>query len=219
MRSDRVRYHAEIVLDHQYGAVGGDCLDQGADALDVLVPHPGHRLIKQQHFRVERQGGRYLERALAAVRQLDRRPMRERSQADVADERHRPLVEAIKHAFRTPEVERGSTLALQGHADVFEHGEVRKDGGNLKRTNEAQPCDIGRLHRGDVVSLVGDATARRPQKLGEQIETGCLAGAVRSDQRMNCAARDAQTDAAHRNETGKLLRELFGFENEIVTQD
>src|SRR6266852_1775243 len=34
--------HAEIVLDHQHGAVGGDRFDQRADALDVLVSHPGH---------------------------------------------------------------------------------------------------------------------------------------------------------------------------------
>src|SRR5262245_43756831 len=41
---------AEIVLDHQHRAVGGDRLDQRADAVDVLVAHAGHRLVEQQHF-------------------------------------------------------------------------------------------------------------------------------------------------------------------------
>src|SRR6266852_1522167 len=35
--------HAEIVLDHQHCALGGDRFDQRADALDVLVSHSGHR--------------------------------------------------------------------------------------------------------------------------------------------------------------------------------
>ena len=85
MRSREVGDHAEIVLDHQHGAVGGDRLDERADAVDVLVSHAGHRLVEQQHFRVERQGGGDLERALAAVGQFDRRGMGEGRQADVGD--------------------------------------------------------------------------------------------------------------------------------------
>src|SRR5579883_3624461 len=37
--------HAEVVLDHQHRAVGGDRLDQGGDAADVLMPHAGGRLV------------------------------------------------------------------------------------------------------------------------------------------------------------------------------
>src|SRR6185312_14327081 len=37
---------AEIMLDHQNGAVGGDALDQRGDAVDVLVTHAGGRLIE-----------------------------------------------------------------------------------------------------------------------------------------------------------------------------
>src|SRR5260370_9476795 len=39
--------HAEVMLDHQHGAVGGDPLDERGDAIDVLVPHAGHRLVEQ----------------------------------------------------------------------------------------------------------------------------------------------------------------------------
>src|SRR5229473_7004659 len=38
--------HAEIVLDHQHRAVGGNRLDERADAFDVFVAHPGHRLVE-----------------------------------------------------------------------------------------------------------------------------------------------------------------------------
>src|SRR5262252_2487975 len=41
----QVRDHAQIVLDHQHGALGGDPLDERRHALDVLVSHAGHRLV------------------------------------------------------------------------------------------------------------------------------------------------------------------------------
>src|SRR3982074_3326269 len=42
----KVGDHAEIVLDHQHRAVGGDRLDECADAIDVFVTHAGHRFIE-----------------------------------------------------------------------------------------------------------------------------------------------------------------------------
>src|SRR5438477_8085650 len=59
-------------LHHQHRAVGGDRLDQRGDALDVLVPHAGGRLVEQEHFGIERDRGRELERALAADRKSTR---------------------------------------------------------------------------------------------------------------------------------------------------
>src|SRR5262245_21431090 len=52
-----VGHDAEIVLDHQHRAICCDRFDERADAVDVLVSHSGHRLVEQQHFRIERQGG------------------------------------------------------------------------------------------------------------------------------------------------------------------
>src|SRR5262245_35368629 len=37
--------HAEIVLDHQHGAIRGDPLDERADAGNIFMPHAGGRLI------------------------------------------------------------------------------------------------------------------------------------------------------------------------------
>ena len=57
----------------------------------------------------------------------------------------------------------------------------------------------------------------RLQELGQQIEAGGLAGAVRADQRMDGAALDAQVDAVHRDEAGELLGQILGFEDRIPT--
>src|SRR5262245_1254613 len=112
---------AEIVLDHQDRAVGSDRLDECADAIDIFVTHAGHRFVEQEHFRVERQRGCDLQRALATVWQFNRRPMGEGRQADIGDQRHGAVVEDIQYTLRSPKVERRSTLALQRDADVFEH--------------------------------------------------------------------------------------------------
>src|SRR5262249_52628575 len=69
--------HTEIVLDHQHRAIGRNALDQRADASDVLVPHARHRLVEQHQLGIERERRCDLERALAAVGQLRRGPMRE----------------------------------------------------------------------------------------------------------------------------------------------
>src|SRR5262249_18882584 len=53
---------AEIVLDHQHRAVGGDRLDECADAIDVFVAHAGHRLVEEKQFPGERQSGFGLQR-------------------------------------------------------------------------------------------------------------------------------------------------------------
>src|SRR5229473_8336875 len=83
----KVRDDAEIVLDHQHRAVGRHRLDELGDALDILVPHAGGRLVKQEHFRIERERGGDLKRTLAPVGKLDRRPTGERRQADVVEQR------------------------------------------------------------------------------------------------------------------------------------
>ena len=57
---------------------------------------------------------------------------------------------------------------------------------------------------------------RRLQELGQQVEAGGLAGAVRTDQRMDGAALDAQADAVHRDEAGELLGQILGFEDDLT---
>src|SRR2546429_9690256 len=56
-------------------------------------------------------------------------------------------------------------------------------------------------------------------ELGQEIEAGGLARAVRADQRVNRAAGNAQIDAVDRNEAGKFLGEILGLEDEIVAHE
>ena len=188
----QIGHHRQIVLDHQHGAVGGDALDQLRDAVDVLMPHARRRLVEQQHFRIERQRGGDLERALAAIGQFDRQPVGKRGQTDIGDQFHRPLVELVEHGGRAPEIQRAAAQALQRDAHVFQDRHVREHGGDLERAHQPKPGHFGWLQGGDVAAVENDAPARRAEELGQHIETRGLAGAVRTDQGMDGPALNAQ---------------------------
>ena len=83
----------QIVLDHQDRAVGGDAPDQRGDAVDVLVAHARHRLVEQQHFRIERERGGDLQRALAAIGDFAGDAVGEFGEADVVEQFHRARVQ------------------------------------------------------------------------------------------------------------------------------
>jgi len=50
---------------HEHRAVCGYAADERRDALHVRVRHAGGRLVEEHHFRIQRERGRDLERALA----------------------------------------------------------------------------------------------------------------------------------------------------------
>src|ERR1700729_4006956 len=208
----------QIMFDHQDGVLRRDALDQRGNLVDVLVPHPRHRLVEQHHFGVERQRGRNFQRALAAVRHLDRRRPGKLAQADVVKQFMRAGVETVEHGLGTPEVEGMPVLTLQRDAHVLQRRQMREHCRDLKRSNQAEPRHIGRRHRRDVLSLVEDLTRRRPQKLGEQIETGRLAGPIRTDQGVNTAATHLEADVAYSKESREFLGQSVGFENELIRQ-
>src|SRR5207248_2974802 len=50
-----IGHHRQIVLDHQDRALGCRLADQRRYQSDVLMAETGHRLVEQQHHRIERQ--------------------------------------------------------------------------------------------------------------------------------------------------------------------
>src|SRR5215471_14910128 len=145
--------------------------------------------------------------------------MGEGRQADVGDERHRPFVEDVEYALRAPEIERRSALPLQRDADVFEHRQMREDGGDLERSHQSKPRYPGGRERRDVAALVDDPSSGGTHEFRQKVEAGRLAGAIGSNQRMNRAARNLQADPVDRNEAGKFLGEILSVEDEIVAHD
>jgi hypothetical protein len=94
--------------------------------------------------------------------------------------------------------------------------ETGEDCGNLEGPDEALARDLVRPLAGDVLAVEEDRASRGRQKLGQEIEAGGLACAVRPDHRMNGAAADLKIDVADRGETAELLAEPAGREDDIA---
>jgi hypothetical protein len=186
-------------------------------ALDILVAHPGHRLVEEKHLGVERQRRRDLKRALAAIRELDGRVVAEIGKADLLDQVQRVAVHLVEHTLRAPEVEAVAALALERDADVLQNGQVPEHGRDLEGAHEAEPGDVRRLHLRDVAALVVDGAAARLEELREEIEAGRLARPVRPDQSMDGAALHPQVDLADRRETLEIAPEPARRQNDVVS--
>src|SRR6266849_5459704 len=125
-------------------------------------------------------------------------------------------VELVENAPRAPEVKRVGELVLQGHADILAHAQMGKDGGDLERPHHAAPGDLGGLEGGDVAAVVDDLPSAGVEKLGQEIEDGRLARAVRTDQRVDRAAADLDVHPLHRAEAAELLGQTTGLEDDVV---
>ena len=136
--------------------------------------------------------------------------------ADSLDQRQRLAVERAQDRLGAPEIEGVAALPLQRDADVLEHRQVREDGRDLERAHEPEPGDVGRLQARDVAALVDDRALGRRQELGQEVEAGGLAGAVRADERMDRAAPDLEIDTVDRGEALELLGQALRRQDDVV---
>src|SRR5215469_4617649 len=92
---------------------------------------------------------------------------------------------------------------------------MRKDRGNLERADKAAARHRGwRLGR-DVAAVVENLPGARVEKLGQQVEDGGLAGAVRPDQRVDRAAPDFEVDSLDGGKAAELFAQSAGLENQV----
>ena len=120
--------------------------------------HAGHRLVEQQHLGIERERGGDLERALAAVGQLDRSQRCEtRSGRPPRSARSASAFELVQHALGAPEIE---AVAALGAAARCGRSPARVMWPNTaeiwnERTSPSRATSAGFMRR-DVAALVGD---------------------------------------------------------------
>ena len=83
-----------------------------------------------------------------------------------------------------------------GAADVFPDRHFGEDVGDLERARQPAPVDLERPQAGDDVAVQPDLAGGRLDVTADQVEGRRLAGAVRADDRMALALRDAQIEVA-----------------------
>src|SRR5215510_10392820 len=80
-----------------------------------------------------------------------------------------------------------------------------EDGRDLERPHQAATRDLGSAKGRDIDLIENDPAPGRRDCLGQEIEAGGLAGAVRSDKRMDRTAPDRKVDVVDRGETAEDL--------------
>ncbi len=198
------------MLDHQHRAGLRHLADYARYIADILLPHAGHRLVEQQHFRVEGKRRGNLQHTLAAIGKVSGEGVAFAFQADRLDQLVGPGVQPVERRQGQPELGRQSVRTLQCDSHIVEHGKMREYGRNLEGPHEAHPRHLVRRGLRDVCTEQGYRTFRRLEELGEQVEDRCLACAVRSDQGMDARVMNIEIDVLHRSESAEMLGEAAG---------
>ena len=181
-------------------------LDQRRMRSTSSCAHPGGGLVEQQHLGIERERGGELQRALAAVGELDGG-----WSANVGEARPRRAARgrgrrAVEH--RSERQKSNEWPCLRCSATRTFSSTVRC-GNTAEIWNERTRPEPGDRRAGatPVISpaVVDDAAARGREEVREQVEAGGLAGPVRADQRVDGAAADAEVDAVDGDEALELL--------------
>ncbi|MNT67033.1 hypothetical protein D3C72_2051460 [compost metagenome] len=138
------------------------------------------------------------------------------AQADLVQQFLDAVVQAFQRALRPPEAIVHAQFALQGHAHVLAHRQLREHGRYLERTHDAAARGLRGAFLRDVHAVVHDLAARRDVELGQQIEERRLARAIRADQRMDGAAPHAQVDVVDRHESAEFLGQAPGLKDDVA---
>ena len=190
MVSDRSATTLHVVLDHQHGAVLGD----GADQLrrSARCP-PGPARPSARRAASSRARARAWSRspARACGRRTARPPAGRRRRA-------RPtcleqLVGARVRARRARVAQRQKAkefrrLRCSATRTFSRTDQMRKHRRDLEGPRQPHAGDRRRRAAGDVATVEVDAAGGRRQEVGQQVEAGRLAGAVRADQGMDRVA-------------------------------
>lgn len=91
---------------------------------------------------------------------------------------------------------------------------MREYRGDLEGADQAVLGNLGRSVAGNVVAVIEDATRRRGQELGQQVEKRGLAGTIGPDQGMDVPGLDLDIDILDGREALEVLGKASGFQND-----
>src|SRR3569832_676914 len=90
-----------------------------------------------------------------------------------------------------------------------------KNGRDLELTDDSLPRNLRRRGRGDIAPVEQDDACGWHQKFGQQIKTGGLACAVRTDQGKDVAALHLQIDIDDRSKSLEFLGQVPCLKNDV----
>ena len=136
-------------------------------------------------------------------------------QANIGQQFLGPRIEFAQDRIGTPEIKGTATGALQRHAHVLNHRQMREHRRNLEAPHQAKARHFGSLHARDVAPFIANDTTRRRQEFRQQIKASGLAGAIRADQAMDSTPTNIQVHVAYRDEAPEFLGKPYRFKDGI----
>ena len=127
---------------------------------------------------------RELELAVLAVAELATTVSARAARPTRRERRTRGLAQFALAPGAAPKAERVAGVRLHGQRDIVERGEIAEQRGDLERARQPQQAAAMDRPRGDVGAVEEDAAGVRRDFAGELADQRGLAGAVRTDDRV-----------------------------------
>src|SRR5450755_2699217 len=102
---------------------------------------------------------------------------------------------------------------LRGNADIFEHGQLGENFGDLERPGHAARNALMGRKLGNILAIEGDGARGRREKSRDQVEEGGFASAIRPDDRAQLPLCHIERDVAYRHQIAESLGDIIDLEN------
>ena len=106
---------------------------------------------------------------------------------------------------------------LSRQANIFQHGQVGKDIGDLEGAPNAQVGHAVERQVGDIRPLKEHLSAGGRRTPAEQIEEGGFSGAVGADDGMQAEFLDLDTDIVHGHQSAKFFAKILRFQKNFCS--
>ena len=205
----------DVVLDQQQGLHPGAAGGFGERRHDAVLVGGGDAaggLVEQDHGGRKREGRGDVEQLLLPLRQLPRRAVQRRRQAE--DRRHllhlRPHLavraEGSEHPPPAPEPRQRADGNGLGDRQLREHLH------ELEGARHAEPRELDRADPGDVGAAESDGALGRREQAGQHVHQRGLAGAVRADDRHRLAMLHQEVHSLQRHEVAVAPPDVPGLD-------
>src|SRR5690606_5453713 len=99
---------------------------------------------------------------------------------------------------------------------VLQDGFALEHGGRLERADDAEPGDLVHAQTGNVPAAIENLAGRRRDGPGDEVEQGCIASAVRSDDAEDLAASGCEADTDDRRQAAEVAGKPMGLEHDLI---
>ena len=208
-------HRVHVVLDQQDRLLPLQFVQERDHAGGFVRSHAGHRLIEQEHPRRCGQRHRDLELPVLAMAEICADDIGATFKPDPSERSPRRPAQFRLSARRLPEAERVARMSLDRQCDIVEHGEVEKQGGDLKRARETERASPVRRQVGNVASIEEYSPLLGADFAGKLADQGRLAGAVWADDSVQLADRHFERDAIGGEDTAESLGQVANLQHRI----